>query len=178
MLGGADLTHLYLNSTLVLHGDTSEIVWHYQHMNDHWGLDHPLERLLVDTAVRPVSSFPVTFAVDGRQYGSTWVSVGTGRFLDLTPELRPSGEHPVRVSRWTKVCAGWTPRREPARSRAPVSTRACSASKGTEAAVPDGAGDLVTDRMPDTRITDILLEVDDATRFTEGSVESSTSARR
>ena len=40
----------------------------------------------------------------------------------------------------------------------------------TEAAVPDGAADLVADlyrRMPDARITDILLEVDDATRFTE-----------
>ena len=40
----------------------------------------------------------------------------------------------------------------------------------TEAAVPDGAADLVTDlyrRMPDARITDLLLEVDDATRFTE-----------
>ena len=40
----------------------------------------------------------------------------------------------------------------------------------TEGAVPDGAADLVADlyrRMPDARITDILLEVDDATRFTE-----------
>ena len=40
----------------------------------------------------------------------------------------------------------------------------------TEAAVPDGAADLVADlyrRMPEARITDILLEVDDATRFTE-----------
>ena len=40
----------------------------------------------------------------------------------------------------------------------------------TEAAVPDGAADLVADlyrRIPDVRITDILLEVDDATRFTE-----------
>ena len=40
----------------------------------------------------------------------------------------------------------------------------------TETAVPDGAADLVADlyrRMPDARITDILLEVDDATRFTE-----------
>ena len=36
--------------------------------------------------------------------------------------------------------------------------------------MPDGAADLVTDlyrRMPDARITDLLLEVDDATRFTE-----------
>ena len=40
----------------------------------------------------------------------------------------------------------------------------------TEAAVPGGAADLVADlyrRMPEARITDILLEVDDATRFTE-----------
>ena len=36
----------------------------------------------------PVSGFPVTYAVDGRQYVA--ISVGTGRFLDLTPELRPS----------------------------------------------------------------------------------------
>ena len=36
----------------------------------------------------PVSGFPITYAVDGRQY----VAVGTGtpRFLDLTSELRPS----------------------------------------------------------------------------------------
>ena len=32
---------------------TGENVWYYQHMNDHWDLDHPFERLLVDTAVRP-----------------------------------------------------------------------------------------------------------------------------
>ena len=53
MLGGIDKTHLYHNSTLALHGDTGEIVWYYQHLNDSWDLDHPFERLLVDTAVRP-----------------------------------------------------------------------------------------------------------------------------
>ena len=53
MLGGVDRTHLYHNSTLALDGDTGEIVWHYQHLNDHWDLDHPYERLLVDTAVAP-----------------------------------------------------------------------------------------------------------------------------
>ena len=56
MLGGTDKTHLYHNSTLALDGDTGEIVWHYQHLNDSWDLDHPFERLLVDTAVRPDSS--------------------------------------------------------------------------------------------------------------------------
>ena len=36
LLGGTDLTHLYHNSTLALDADTGEIVWYYQHMNDHW----------------------------------------------------------------------------------------------------------------------------------------------
>ena len=53
LLGGTENTHLYHNSTLALDADTGEIVWHYQHMNDHWDLDHPFERLLIDTAVAP-----------------------------------------------------------------------------------------------------------------------------
>ena len=53
LLGGADLAHLYHNSTLALDADTGEIRWYYQHLNDHWDLDHPFERLLVDTAVSP-----------------------------------------------------------------------------------------------------------------------------
>ena len=53
MLGGVDKKHLYHNSTLALDADTGEIVWYYQHLNDHWDLDHPFERMLVDTAVTP-----------------------------------------------------------------------------------------------------------------------------
>ena len=56
MLGGTDLTHLYHNSTLALHADTGEIAWYYQHLNDHWDLDHPFERMLVDTVVTPAPS--------------------------------------------------------------------------------------------------------------------------
>ena len=56
LLGGADKKHLYHNSTLALDADTGEIVWYYQHLNDHWDLDHPFERLLVDTAVSPDAS--------------------------------------------------------------------------------------------------------------------------
>ena len=56
MIGGTDLKHLYHNSTLALDADTGEIVWYYQHLNDHWDLDHPFERLLVDTAVAPDSA--------------------------------------------------------------------------------------------------------------------------
>ena len=53
LIGGTDNQHLYHNSTLALDADTGEIVWYYQHLNDHWDLDHPFERLLVDTAVAP-----------------------------------------------------------------------------------------------------------------------------
>ncbi len=53
MLAGNDYTYLYHNSTLALNGDTGEIVWYFQHNVDHWDLDHPFERLLVDTVVAP-----------------------------------------------------------------------------------------------------------------------------
>ena len=56
LIGGAENQHLYHNSTLALDADTGEIVWYYQHLNDHWDLDHPFERLLVDTAVTPDAS--------------------------------------------------------------------------------------------------------------------------
>ena len=53
LIGGTENKHLYHNSTLALDADTGEIVWYYQHLNDHWDLDHPFERMLVDTAVTP-----------------------------------------------------------------------------------------------------------------------------
>ena len=53
MLGGVDNTHLYHNSTLALDVETGAIRWHYQHLNGHWNLDHPFERILLDTAVSP-----------------------------------------------------------------------------------------------------------------------------
>ena len=52
-LGGVENKHLYHNSTLALDADTGDIVWYYQHLNDHWDLDHPFERLIVDTALNP-----------------------------------------------------------------------------------------------------------------------------
>jgi alcohol dehydrogenase (cytochrome c) len=53
LLGGNDKQHLYHNSTLALDADTGKLRWHYQHVVDHWDLDHPFERILVDTAVAP-----------------------------------------------------------------------------------------------------------------------------
>jgi alcohol dehydrogenase (cytochrome c) len=56
LLGGIDKEHLYHNSTLALDVDTGEIVWYFQHVVDHWDLDHPFERILVDTVVAPDSA--------------------------------------------------------------------------------------------------------------------------
>src|SRR5690606_13383270 len=53
MLAGNDLQYLYHNSTLALDPDTGETRWHYQHLVDHWDLDHPYERMLLDVAVAP-----------------------------------------------------------------------------------------------------------------------------
>jgi PQQ-dependent dehydrogenase (methanol/ethanol family) len=53
MLSGNEEQYLYHNSTLALDADTGEIVWYLQHVVDHWDLDHPFERLLIDTAVTP-----------------------------------------------------------------------------------------------------------------------------
>jgi PQQ-dependent dehydrogenase (methanol/ethanol family) len=53
MLAGNDKQYLYHNSTLALRPRTGETVWYYQHVVDHWDLDHPFERILVDTAVAP-----------------------------------------------------------------------------------------------------------------------------
>jgi alcohol dehydrogenase (cytochrome c) len=53
MLAGPDEQYLYHNSTLALNADSGEIVWYFQHVVDHWDLDHPFERLLVDTVVAP-----------------------------------------------------------------------------------------------------------------------------
>jgi len=53
ILGGTDLQHLYHNSTLALNLEDGSVRWYYQHLIDHWDLDHVFERLLVDTAVTP-----------------------------------------------------------------------------------------------------------------------------
>ena len=53
LLAGNDREHLYHNSTLALDAETGRIVWYYQHLVDHWDLDHPFERLVVTTALTP-----------------------------------------------------------------------------------------------------------------------------
>ncbi len=53
ILGGNDKKHLYSTSTLAINPDTGKIVWYYQHILDHWDLDHTFTRLLLDTVVAP-----------------------------------------------------------------------------------------------------------------------------
>jgi alcohol dehydrogenase (cytochrome c) len=53
MLAGNDEQYLYHNSTLSIDADTGAIVWYFQHNVDHWDLDYPFERLLIDTATTP-----------------------------------------------------------------------------------------------------------------------------
>jgi PQQ-dependent dehydrogenase (methanol/ethanol family) len=56
LLAGNDKKYLYHNSTLAIDADTGKLKWYYQHVVDHWDLDHPFERILVDTAVAPDAS--------------------------------------------------------------------------------------------------------------------------
>lgn len=45
---------LYTNSTLALHADTGEIAWYFQYIpGGNWDLDHPFERLVVESEVTP-----------------------------------------------------------------------------------------------------------------------------
>jgi PQQ-dependent dehydrogenase (methanol/ethanol family) len=55
-LAGADKQYLFHNCTLAINAETGKLVWYYQHIVDHWDLDHPFERLLVDTVVAPSAS--------------------------------------------------------------------------------------------------------------------------
>jgi len=55
LLAGNDKTYLYHNSTLALDVRTGKIVWYYQHIVDHWDLDHPFPRMLMDERVAPDS---------------------------------------------------------------------------------------------------------------------------
>ncbi len=53
MLAGNDKQYLYHNSTLALDVSTGNMRWYFQHVVDSWDLDHPFERLIVDTDVSP-----------------------------------------------------------------------------------------------------------------------------
>lgn len=101
-LAGPDHDYLYHNSTLALDVATGRIVWHYQHMVDHWDLDHTFARMLVDQQVAPDPAAVAWMAPDiepGRIYRTltgipgkpgvvTTLDRETGRFLWARPTVR------------------------------------------------------------------------------------------
>lgn len=102
LLGGNDKRHLYHNSTLALDADTGKIVWYYQHLIDHWDMDHTLERILVDTIVapdprsvswinprlRPGEQRQVITGIPGKTGIVYTLDRKTGEFLWATPTVR------------------------------------------------------------------------------------------
>ena len=102
MLAGNDRQYLYHNSTVALDAVTGDIVWYYQHGVDHWDLDHPFERLLVDTAVspnpdavswispnlRPGETRRVVTGIPGKTGIVYTLDRETGEFLWATPTVR------------------------------------------------------------------------------------------
>ena len=100
-LGDVDRTYLHHNSTLALEHATGEIRWAYQHLNDHWDLDHVFARLLVDTPVAPDAdsvrwinpdlevgaSRKVMTGVPGKTGIVTTLDRETGEFLWATPTI-------------------------------------------------------------------------------------------
>lgn len=53
IFGDNERQYLYHNSTLALNAETGDIAWHYQHVVDHWDLDHTFERILDDITLTP-----------------------------------------------------------------------------------------------------------------------------
>ncbi|MEQ8953927.1 MAG: PQQ-binding-like beta-propeller repeat protein [Gammaproteobacteria bacterium] len=100
-LGGTDQQHLYHNSTLALDVSSGEIRWYYQHLIDHWDLDHPFERILVETAVtpdpeqvrwinpnlRPGEERRVITGIPGKTGVIYTLDRATGEFLWATPTI-------------------------------------------------------------------------------------------
>ena len=101
-LSGNDHSYLYHNSTLALDVKTGKIRWHYQHMVDHWDLDHTFPRMLVDEAQAPDPSqvawmapdivpgriYKVLTGVSGKPGIVTTLDRETGKFLWARPTVK------------------------------------------------------------------------------------------
>ena len=102
LLSGDDREYLYHNSTLALRPDTGELAWHYQHNVDHWDLDYPFERYLIDTVVapdpeavdwinpriRPGEQRRVVTGIPGKTGLVFTLDAATGEFLWARPTVR------------------------------------------------------------------------------------------
>jgi alcohol dehydrogenase (cytochrome c) len=102
MLAGNDKKYLYSTSTLAIDATTGKIVWHYQHITDHWDFDHTFARLLVDTKVAPDKAAvawinprikpgemrKVLTGIPGKTGVVYTLDRKTGEFLWATPSVR------------------------------------------------------------------------------------------
>ena len=102
VFGETDKQYLYHNSTLALKADTGEIEWYYQHVVDHWDLDHTFERVLDDLTVapdpeavswinpelRPAEQRKVVTGIPGKTGIVYTLDRETGEFLWATPTVR------------------------------------------------------------------------------------------
>ncbi len=101
LLSGNDKKYLYHNCTLALDPQTGKIVWYYQHVVDHWDLDHTFERMLIDTevapakeavawinpAIKPGTKYKVLTGVPGKTGIVYTLDRRTGQFLWARPTI-------------------------------------------------------------------------------------------
>lgn len=106
----------HVGTVQAISAETGEIAWHYEQraatmslaatggglvfggdVNGRFrALDDETGEVLWEINLgSSVSGFPISFAVDGRQY--VVASTGSPRFLDLTPELRPTSGNNIFV---------------------------------------------------------------------------------
>lgn len=108
-LAGNEHDYLYHNSTLALDVRTGRIVWHYQHLVDHWDLDHPFPRMLIDDEVapdpvevawinpriEPGRTYKVLTGVPGKTGVVYTLDRETGEFLWARPTIRQNVVHSI-----------------------------------------------------------------------------------
>jgi alcohol dehydrogenase (cytochrome c) len=101
LMSGNDKKYLYHNCTLALDPQTGKMVWYYQHVVDHWDLDHTFERILIDTEVAPAKDavawinpdikagvkYPVLTGVPGKTGIVYTLDRRTGQFLWARPTI-------------------------------------------------------------------------------------------
>lgn len=79
--GTKDGDVLYTNSTLAIDARTGKIVWYFQHLpRDNWDLDHPFERVLVDSMVNGKMT-KMLVSIPGKTGIAYGLDRTTGKFL-------------------------------------------------------------------------------------------------
>ena len=79
--------------TLALDADTGKIVWYYQHLVDHWDLDHPFERMLRGHGVAPdPARCAGSIRSSSPASGARWSPASPARPASSTRSIARTGE--------------------------------------------------------------------------------------